>query len=66
MSVGDHIDDRRERARGIGRLRRMRIDIDRCSNDDSTEVELTQPHSRYDDRGTERLAHQGPAEKLTN
>ena len=36
------VDDLRERIRDDRHLRRMRVDIDSCPNNDSTEVELTQ------------------------
>ena len=63
---GDASDDRGARVRVIGPLRGVRVDIDRSASDDVSKVELTPPHSRGDNRQTERLAHQRPTEKLTN
>ena len=63
---GDASDDRGARVRVIGPLRGVRVDIDRSASDDVSKVELTPPHSRGDNRQTERLAHQRPTDKLTN
>ena len=49
----------RERARGIGHLRRMRIDIGLCSEEDISEVERAS-NNRYENRGNRTARPPGP------
>jgi hypothetical protein len=58
------MEDRRERVRGISRLRRVRIDIDSCLNDNVTQVERpTRKRSKRDNRQAGQQLMRRPTRK---
>jgi hypothetical protein len=60
----DPIEDRRERVRGISRLRSVRIDIDTCSKDSVAKVEgATRKRSKRDNRQAGQQLMKRPTRK---